>query len=397
MNVLVINTGSSSIKFQLLNTDTQTPIASGLIERIGGETGFIKYSGKATLEKEMTFVDHKAGLDEISRLLQDSEYGVIENVDEIKACGHRTVHGGEAFSAPTIVDDEVIATMEKCIPLAPLHNPANITGIKEAQKIFPKAKHVAVFDTAFHQTMPPEAYRYAVPQKYYKEDGVRKYGFHGTSHQFVSRAAAQMLGKKLENTNIITVHVGNGGSIAAVKGGKSIDTTMGMTPLAGLVMGTRSGDIDPALPNFLYQNKGLSMTDVDTILNKESGMKGLTGYNDLRDIEAKILEGDEECIIAMDMYTYKIKKTIGSYYAALGTVDAIVFTAGVGENSVRVREMSVSNMESLGIYLDKEKNAERNRDARAISKENSPVKVFVIPTNEELEIANQTVQVLSNN
>ncbi len=397
MNVLVINTGSSSIKFQLVNTKDQTAIASGLVERIGPGTGKIKYSGKAKIEKEMSFPNHKAGLAEVARLLQDAECGVISDANEIVACGHRTVHGGEEFSESTLVDEKVIETMKKCIPLAPLHNPANITGVEEATKIFPKAKHVAVFDTAFHQTMPPKAFRYAVPDRYYKEDGVRKYGFHGTSHLYVSREAAKMIGKKFEETNTITVHVGNGGSIAAVKGGISIDTTMGMTPLAGLVMGTRCGDIDPALPNFLYQTRGLSMDEVDTILNKESGMKGLTGLNDLRDIEEKILAGDENCKIAMEIYTYKIKKTIGAFYAALGTVDTIVFTAGVGENSIRVREMACEGLEALGIELDKELNALHNSEARDISMKSSKVKILVIPTNEELEIANQTVEVLKRN
>lgn len=395
MKVLVINNGSSSIKFQLVDTDTQQKIASGLVERIGESIGKISYDGSEEVTLEQAIPNHKAGLLEVAKLLTDKKLGVISDTNEILACGHRTVHGGEEFSQSVLVDDEVLKVLKKCIPLAPLHNPANITGIEVASEIFPNAKNVCVFDTAFHQTMPAKAYRYAIPAKFYKEDGIRKYGFHGTSHLFVSREAAKMLGKKPEEVNIITVHVGNGGSVSAVKAGKSIDTTMGMTPLAGLVMGTRSGDIDPAIPYFLHTNKGLSMQEIDTILNKESGMKGLTGTGDLRDVTAKFEAGDEDGTLAMEMYTYKIKKTIGAYCAALGRVDAIVFTAGVGENSDLVRELVCEEMDFFGIYLNQRENRVRNGNARVISTDNSKVKVFVIPTNEELEIANQTVEVLN--
>lgn len=394
MKVLVINNGSSSIKFQLVDTQTKHSIASGLVERIGEAMGKIKYEGKEKVSLEMHFADHREGLMEVAKLLTDKKVGVIADANEIRACGHRTVHGGEEFNHSVLVTNDVLAALKRCIPLAPLHNPANIIGIEVASSIFPNAKHVCVFDTAFHQTMPAKAYRYAIPNHFYTEDGIRKYGFHGTSHLYVSRRAAEMLGKNVEDVNLITVHVGNGGSVTAVKGGKSIDTTMGMTPLAGLVMGTRSGDIDPAIPYFLYTNKGLSMKEIDNILNKESGMKGLTGTGDLRDVSEKYLKGDPACTLAMEMYTYRIKKTIGSYCAALGHVDGIVFTAGVGENSDLVRELVCSKMNFFGIKLDPEHNKERSHEERFICTPDSSVKVMVIPTNEELEIANQTAEVL---
>ncbi len=396
MKVLVLNAGSSSLKYQLINMADDHVLAEGLVERIGQSVGKIKYKAAEKYEEERPFPDHKAALERVSELLQDEKIGVVKDVNEIEACGHRTVHGGEEFNHSILIDDQVLRTMKKCIPLAPLHNPANITGIEVASTIFPKAKHVGVFDTAFHQTMPAKAYKYAIPAKYYEEDHIRRYGFHGTSHLYVSREAAKMLNKEQKDVNVITVHIGNGASIAAVKGGKSVDTTMGMTPLAGLVMGTRCGDIDPALPYFLCKNKGLTIEEVDKILNKESGMYGLTGNSDLRDIEDKYIEGEPVCSEAMEIYAYSIKKAIGSYFAALGTVDAIVFTAGVGENSDIVRKMVCTDMTGLGIEIDESKNEGRKTDNTDITGSNSRVKIFVIPTNEELEIANQTVEVLKN-
>lgn len=394
MKVLVLNAGSSSLKYQLINKANDQVLVEGLVERIGQEMGKIKYKTSEKYEEERSFPDHKAALERVAELLQDEKIGVVKDVNEIEACGHRTVHGGEEFSQSVLIDEQVLNTMKKCIPLAPLHNPANITGIEVAAKIFPKAKHVGVFDTAFHQSMPSKAYKYAIPAKYYEEDHIRRYGFHGTSHLYVSREAAKMLGKEQKDVNVITVHIGNGASITAVKGGKSIDTTMGMTPLAGLVMGTRCGDIDPAIPYYLCKNKDLTIEQVDKILNKESGMYGLTGDSDLRDIEDKYIAGDDVCTEAMEIYAYSIKKQIGSYFAALGTVDAIVFTAGVGENSDIVREMVCREMTGLGIEISEEKNKGRKTDNTDVSGENSRVKLFVIPTNEELEIANQTVDVL---
>ncbi len=395
MNVLVINAGSSSLKYQLIDMNKKEVRASGLVERIGQAVGKIKYETTTKYEEERAFPDHKSALERVAELLQSADRGVIKDVKEIDACGHRTVHGGETFNSSVLIDDAVLKSMKDCIPLAPLHNPANITGVEVAAKIFPHAKHVGVFDTAFHQTMPARAYKYAIPAKYYRDDHVRRYGFQGTSHLYVSREAAKMLNKKPVEVNIITVHIGNGASIAAVHAGKSIDTTMGMTPLAGLVMGTRCGDIDPALPYFLCKNKNLTIDQVDKILNKESGMFGLTGLSDLRDIEDRYLEGDAVCTEAMEIYAYSIKKAIGSYVAALGTVDAIVFTAGVGENSDILRKMVCDNMSGLGIFIDDELNKGRKKAACIVSPSSSPVKVFVIPTNEELEIAIQTVDVLN--
>ncbi|MCK5884238.1 MAG: acetate kinase [Bacteriovoracaceae bacterium] len=396
MKVLVLNAGSSSLKYQLINMADNHVLAEGLVERIGQSVGKLKYKTTEKYEEERPFPNHETALVRVSELLQDEKMGVIKDANEIEACGHRTVHGGEEFNHSILIDDAVLSTMKKCIPLAPLHNPANITGIEVAASIFPKAKHVGVFDTAFHQSMPAKAYKYAIPAKFYEEDHIRRYGFHGTSHLFVSREAATMLGKEQKDVNVITVHIGNGASIAAVKGGKSIDTTMGMTPLAGLVMGTRCGDIDPAIPYFLCKNKDLTIDEVDQILNKESGMYGLTGNSDLRDIEDKFIAGDAVCTEAMEIYAYSIKKAVGSYFAALGTVDAIVFTAGVGENSDIVRKMVCSDMSGLGIEIDESKNEGRKTNNIEVSSESSRVKIFVIPTNEELEIANQTIEVLKN-
>lgn len=395
MKVLVINTGSSSIKYQLFNMQNNSVIASGLVEKIGESVGKLKYKtdSKEHVE-ENPIKDHQQGLDRIAELLTDKTLGVIKNKDEIEAIGHRTVHGGEAFNSSARITNEVIDAMKKMIPLAPLHNPANLTGIEVAMKIFPKAPQVAVFDTAFHQTMPARAYRYAIPNKYYTEDHIRRYGFHGTSHLYVSREAAKFLKKDINQTNIITVHIGNGASVAAIENGKSIDTSMGMTPLEGLIMGTRSGDIDPAIPHFLSTNKKMTSAEVDSILNKQSGMKGITGLNDLRDIEDSYAKGSKDAILAMDMYTYRIKKYIGAYSAALGRVDAIVFTAGVGENSDLVRRLACENLTNIGIVIDEAKNKVRSKDVRDISSNESKVRVLVVPTNEELEIARQTINVL---
>ncbi|MCJ7682132.1 MAG: acetate kinase, partial [Candidatus Aminicenantes bacterium] len=333
MNILVINTGSSSIKYQLFNMDSETTMVSGQAEKLGEETSTLTHKpaeggkGKFKLEKGR-IADHAQGLSRIVELLIDKEYGVIEDKSEITAVGHRVVHGGEDFQSSTIIDEAVIQAVKDNIPLAPLHNPPNLKGIEVARKIFPDAPQVAVFDTAFHQTLPPRAYLYAVPLSLYWKNRVRRYGFHGTSHAFITREAAEFLGKKPVEVNLITIHLGNGASMAAVREGRSVDTSMGLTPLEGLVMGTRSGDIDPALPFFLAKNLNMSLEDIDRLLNKESGIKGLCGMNDMREVEDRAAAGDEKAETALDVYAYRIKKYIGAYYAALGRVDALVFTAG---------------------------------------------------------------------
>jgi acetate kinase len=408
MKILVINSGSSSIKYQLFDGGKMIPMASGLVEKIGEPSSRIKHSAIAipqsttrTLE-DLQIPDHRTGLSYMVDLLMDVEIGVITSPDDITAVGHRVVHGGERFSQPTIITGEVLETIETLIPLAPLHNPANLTGIQVAQELFPAATQVAVFDTAFHQTIPAAAYRYAVPNALYEEHGVRVYGFHGTSHLYVTKQAIAHLGKPAAETNLITAHLGNGCSITAVKGGHSIDTSMGFSPLAGLIMGTRSGDIDPALPYFLGTSLDMSFAEIDHLLNKESGMLGLTGQNDLRDIEARQENGDPDAQLALDMYAYRIKKYIGAYSAILGHLDALVFTAGVGEKSSVVRALVCQGLENLGIRLDLQKN-ERGaagyvteiQAAGADGEGSSIVKILIIPTNEELEIANQTKEVIS--
>ncbi|HEX6915758.1 MAG TPA: acetate kinase [Chitinophagaceae bacterium] len=398
MNILVINTGSSSIKYQLFNMPGQQPLCSGLVERIGLENGVVTHkrfheNGEQELRREMRFADHEAGLTEIERLLTDAETGVISNPDDIEVVGHRVVHGGETFSATTIITGEVKEKIKELIPLAPLHNPANLTGIQVAEKIFNKAKQVGVFDTAFHQTMPPKAYRYAIPRALYTENGIRAYGFHGTSHKYVSEQAMKYLGN--DAAKLVTIHLGNGCSMTAVNAGKSVDTTMGFGPLSGLVMGTRSGDIDASIIFHLIEQLGYTARQVSELLNKQSGMAGLAGYSDMRDITAGMEQGNADAVLAAGIYCYRIKKYIGAYAAVLNGLDAIVFTAGVGENSAVIRNMVCSEMEYLGLYPDAEKNELRTTGIREINSPGSPVKILVIPTNEELEIANQCYALLS--
>jgi len=400
MNILVINTGSSSIKYELFDMEHHQILASGMVEKIGEETSLLTHkiirADGNLMEKEETgtFTDHHKGLNRIVELLIEKEHGVIQDKSEITAVGHRVVHGGEAFQSPTIIDEKVVAAIKENIPLAPLHNPPNLTGIEVSRAIFPDAPQVAVFDTAFHQTIPMKAFLYAVPFELYQKDRVRRYGFHGTSHAYVAERAAHLLSKPLSDVNLITVHLGNGASMAAVEKGNSIDTTMGMTPLAGLVMGTRSGDIDPALPFFLADHLKMSLKEIDTLLNKKSGLKGLCGSNDMREVEDKKNKGDKQAGIALDVYTYRIKKYIGAYYAALGQLDGIVFTAGIGENSPEIREMCCENLNKLGIIIDKKKNKTTDKGEREISAPDSQVKILVIPTNEELRIAQETKKVV---
>lgn len=393
MKVLVINSGSSSIKYQLFEMPQQEVICSGLIERIGLEVGGIHYkSSKDKIEEEVTIKNHKAGLEKVVDLLLDEKVGVISSTDEIKVVGHRVVHGGSTFTKTTIVTEEVKKKIESLFSLAPLHNPANLEGIIVSESIFKNAQQVAVFDTAFHQTIPVEAYKYAIPNKFLDEHRIRLYGFHGTSHKYVSEKANEYLQK--ENSKIITIHLGNGCSITAVQNGQSIDHSLGFGPVTGLIMGTRSGDIDHSLIFYLINNLGYDVDYVNNMLQKESGMLGLTGFSDLRDIEAAATKGDKNCQLALDMNAYRIKKYIGSYVAAMNGLDAIVFTAGIGENSDTIRKLVCTDMEYLGIELDVDKNAVRAKQLTEVHKETSKVKILVIPTNEELEIAKQSYELL---
>lgn len=397
MNIFVINTGSSSLKYQLFQMPIEQPVCTGLVERIGMDDASITHktylNGEEKVIKEKKALpDHEAGLLEVVRLLTAESTGVIKNPDEIDAVGHRVVHGGENFAATTIINQEVKEKIKELFSLAPLHNPANYIGIQVAEKIFTKAKQVAVFDTAFHQSMPAKAYRFAIPQELYEQQHIRAYGFHGTSHKYVSEQAASFLQKK--DAKLITIHLGNGSSMAAVDGGCSIDTTMGFGPVGGLVMGTRSGDIDAAVIFHLIEQLGYSAKEVSELLNKKSGMTGLTGFSDMRDIRKAIATGDNQADLAYELYAYRIKKYIGAYAAVLNGLDAIVFTAGVGENDTEIRKRVCSNMEFLGIQFDPVKNEMPASGVRVLNQPHSPVKVLVIPTNEELEIVKQCYALL---
>ncbi len=400
MKILVINSGSSSIKYKLFHGDRLELAAAGLVERIGLEGSRVLHtiydaSGERKIVRETPVPDHEVGLRTVAGLLTEPGIAVIEHPGEIAAIGHRVVHGGERFSDTVIIDDDVIATIRRLIPYAPLHNPANLKGILVARQIFPDAAQVAVFDTAFHQTLPPYAYRYAIPNALYEEHGVRVYGFHGTSHLYVSKRAAEWLGKPLTKVNLITAHLGNGASMAAVRNGRSVDTTMGFTPLPGLMMGTRCGDLDPAVIFYLANRLGLTLEAIDRMLNKESGLLGVAGASDVRDVIEKMEAGDERARLALEMYAYRIRKYIGAYMAALGRVDALVFTAGVGENSPLVRRMSCAGLEPLGVVLDEARNNARGEGVRPIHADESAVSILVIPTDEELEIAQQTYDILN--
>ena len=400
MKILVINSGSSSIKYQLVDMENEDVLAKGYLERIGISGSRLKHkknSEEYIIEKSIP--THREGLKLIMDTLVSPDKGVIKSFDEIKAIGHRVVHAGEAFAGSVRINDEVMKSLKDCIKLAPLHNPPNIMGIEAAVELMPNVPQVGVFDTAFHvKSLPKYAYLYAIPYKYYEKYGIRRYGFHGTSHKFVSNEAAKMLGKDIKDLKIITCHLGNGASIAAVDGGRSIDTTMGFTPLEGLYMGTRSGDLDPAIVTYLMDEEGLTSQEVYTLLNKKSGMLGVTGMtSDMRDIEDAALEGNERAKLALDMYSYKIKKYIGSYAVAMGGVDAIVFTGGVGENSDIVRRDVCSTMEFMGVKIDDSKNDGLRGKKMDISTEDSKVKVLVIPTNEEIVIARDTKEIVEKN
>ena len=398
MNILVINAGSSSLKYQLLNPETGDLLAKGLCERIGIDGKFTykpQVEGKKVLDAiDVAMPTHSEAIQAVLDALVDAENGVIGSMKEIDAVGHRVVHGGEAFNKSVLITDEVMKAIEDCIPLAPLHNPANLTGIRACQKVMPGVPMVAVFDTAFHQTMPAKAYMYALPYEYYENDKVRRYGFHGTSHKYVAGRAAAMLGKKPEELKLISCHLGNGSSVTAVDGGKSVDTSMGFTPLAGLPMGTRAGDLDAGILQYVMNKYGLSIDEMLNILNKKSGVFGVSGVSsDFRDLENAAAEGNEKASLSREKFAYEVKKYVGAYAAAMGGVDAIIFTAGVGENDKAIRAMVCKGLEYMGVKLDDEANSVRGKET-VISTADSKVKVLLIPTNEELMIAMDTASIV---
>ncbi|CAM4134267.1 acetate/propionate family kinase [Gillisia hiemivivida] len=394
MNILVINSGSSSIKFQLIQMPSEALLCSGLIERIGEKDAILSYiTNTVKLQKTDYISKHKQGLNKIVDLLLDAENGVIKNIKEIEAVGHRVVHGGNSFSNTALVTPEVKRKIQEFAVLAPLHNPSNLEGILVAEEDFPFAKQIAVFDTAFHQTIPEKARKYAIPNNFYEEQGIQVYGFHGTSHKYVSEKAIAYL--QLEKSKIISIHLGNGCSMTAVVNGKSVDHSMGFAPSNGLIMGSRSGDIDHSVIFYLVDSLGYSLEEVNNLLTKESGMQGLTGSNDLRDIEKEAEKGNSECILALEMNAYRIKKFIGTYVAVMNGLDAIIFTAGIGENSSMIRKLVCTDMDFFGIDLDESKNEEKSQELREINSSISKVKVLVVPTNEELEIAKQAFGLLT--
>ena len=397
MKVLVINCGSSSLKYQILDMTNEELLCKGLVERIGMDGSVITHEkiGQDKVKTEVPMKDHKDAIAQVLDAVQNAEYGVVASMDEIGAVGHRVVHAGEKFAESVLITEAVIKALEECIELAPLHNPPNLLGIAACQQLMPTTPMVAVFDTAFHQTMPAESYIYALPYEYYTKYGVRRYGFHGTSHRYVSARAAEMLGKDLKDLKIITCHLGNGSSLAAVKDGKCFDTTMGFTPLEGLAMGTRCGDIDPAIVTFIGEKEGLSYAEVNNVVNKKSGVLGISGVSsDFRDIESAAKEGNERAQLALDVFTHKVKAYIGAYMAEMNGCDAIVFTAGVGENGIGNRAAICEGLENLGIVLDAEKNNVRGKDT-VISADESKVKILLIPTNEELMIARDTYEIVN--
>lgn len=393
-HVLVVNSGSSSIKYQLVEVDSGESVAGGLVERIGESEGALRHDGPAgRTQRTEPIADHEAGVRAVLALF-DEVGPSLADVDLV-AVGHRVVQGGDRFTEPTLVDDEVQQAIEELSPLAPLHNPPNVAGIKAARAAFPDLPHVVVFDTAFHHTLPPEAYTYAIDRQVAREHGIRRYGFHGTSHAYVSRRAAEMLGRRPDEVNLIVAHLGNGASITAVRGGVSVETSMGLTPLEGLVMGTRSGDVDPAVIFHLQRVAGMSTDDIDVLLNRRSGMLGMAGANDMRDVHDAVATGDPDARLALDVYCHRLKHYVGAYYALLGRVDAVVFTAGVGENDDVVRLQSLTGLERLGIAVDPARNAGRVKTETVVSPEGSEVAVLVIPTNEELEIARQALTLVT--
>jgi len=396
MNILVINCGSSSIKYQLINRGKRKVLTKGLLEKIGkANSSQIHYIGGKVVKKQDEVANYEEGLRSILALLLDKKRGVIKDASEISAVGHRVVHGGEDFFHSILIDDEVIKTIKSYISLAPLHNPPNLAGIKAARSLLPDVPQVAVFDTAFHQTLPGKAFLYALPYQYYEKYKIRRYGFHGTSHRYIAERAAKFLKKPLKELKIITCHLGNGCSITAIDKGKSIDTSMGFTPLEGLVMGTRCGDIDAAAVLFLMEKENFTTAQMDNLLNKQSGLLGISGIsNDLREVQKWVVKGDQRAKLALEVFPYRIKKYIGAYSAVLGGLDALIFSAGIGENEANIRDEICQRLEFLGVYLDKNKNRARSKASRFISTESSPAKILVIPTNEEEMIAEETWRVV---
>lgn len=401
MIILVINTGSSSLKYQLLDMAHETVLAAGVVERIGEPNALIIHKGhpgqaqENTFEQEQSVADHRAGLHLALDLIADAKRGVLASTGDIDAVGHRVVQGGEAFQQTMLINDQVIASIRDCNPLAPLHNPANLVGIEVAEQLLPGIPQAAVFDTEFHQSMPPAAFLYPLPYSHYKELAVRRYGFHGTSHKYVFGQAAAEMNRSPAQTNAITVHLGNGCSMAAVKNGKCVDTSMGMTPLAGLMMGTRAGDIDPAIIFHLAAEKNMPLSQISDLLNKESGLKGICGSNDMRDIRRQAAAGQANAALAIEMFVYRIKKYIGAYFAVLGRVDVLVFTAGIGENDWQAREDICLGLEGLGIEIDPELNRNLQGRQGPVHRETSRVQIRVVPTNEELQIARETKALLT--
>lgn len=394
MKILVVNCGSSSLKFQLIDSETEDVAASGLCERIGLDGNLVYKANGEKMEQKIPLPDHEVAIKKVLDTLLDKEHGVLQSLEEIGAIGHRMVHGGEKFSSSVIINEEIIGQIESCNDLAPLHNPANILGVRACADVMPGVPNVAVFDTAFHQTMPARAYLYALPKEYYEKYGVRRYGFHGTSHSFVSKRLAELAGLDINHSRMIICHIGSGASISAIQDGKSIDTSMGMTPLEGLVMGTRSGDMDPAIIEYICQKENISVSEMTNILNKESGALGLSGLsNDYRDLLDAAESGNQDAINALDVMVYRVIKYIGAYYVALGGVDAIALTAGVGENNMKLRGRIVEGLSALGIKLDSAINESCHEEGK-ITTDDSAVDVWVVPTNEELAIARETVRLV---
>ena len=405
MKILVVNTGSSSIKYRLFEMEDSSLLASGLIEKIGAESSIVghksyKATGVESLKNEQKIENHKVGLELVAKLFIDEKYGCIKDYSEITAVGHRIVHGGEDLIDPVFATPEAIKKVEDLVPLAPLHNSAHLMGIEVALQVFPNAKHVFVMDTSFHHTIPEHAYMYAIPYEFYEKNKMRKYGFHGTSHKYVAHALANHLGKNIADLNIISVHLGNGSSITAVQKGKSIDTSMGLTPLPGLIMGTRCGDIDPAICCFIAKANNIDIKAVDDILNKKSGFLGICGSSDMREVLDKAKAGDPKGVLAIEMLVYQIVKYIGAYFAILGGLDCVLFTAGIGENAADIREKVVEKLTGFGITLNNEANRENNGEMSKITKisgDDSKIGVFVVPTNEELQIAKDTENLILKN
>ena len=398
MKVLVINCGSSSLKYQVLDMTNETLLAKGLVERIGIEGSIISHEkiGMEKFKLTTPMATHKEAIGHVLEALMDAEHGVVKSMDEIGAVGHRVVHAGEKYASSVLITEDVINALEECVELAPLHNPPNLLGIEACQELMPTTPMVGVFDTAFHQTMPPESYIYAIPYEYYEKYGIRRYGFHGTSHKYVAERTADILGVNIEDLKIITCHLGNGASVSAIKRGKCIDTSMGFTPLEGLVMGTRSGDIDPAIVSYIRQKENLAHGEATNILNKKSGVLGISGVSsDFRDLEEAVAAGNERAALALKVFAHKVKFYIGAYIAEMNGVDAIVFTAGVGENDINMRDVICSEMGNLGIKIDLVKNKVRGKET-IISREDSKVKILLVPTNEELMIARDTFHIVKN-